>query len=62
MDTEIIKREIDRAFRVLGADRGFDQNVTDLMAWHRDGMLTDTQYRDLRDYNRAAYSALPLDW
>lgn len=59
---ELIKKEIDRAFLVLGADKGFAQNAIDLIAWHRDGAITENEYTDLRDYNRAAYSALPLDW
>ena len=58
---ETLKSDIDRAFRVLGADRGFDQNATDIIAWRNDGFLTDEEYRELRKYNRSQYAALPLD-
>lgn len=53
------KSDIDRAFRVLGADRGFDQNVTDIKAWKENGFITDAEYKALRQYNREQYHALP---
>lgn len=56
-----LKDDIDRAFRVLGAERGFSQNVTDIKAWTRDGFLTEEEAHELRQYNRAQYSKLPLD-
>ena len=55
---ELIKKEIDRAFRVLGADKGFTQNATDLIAWQRDGVITDSEYSDLRKYNASGYKTL----
>jgi len=57
---ETFKNDIDRAFRVLGADKGFGQNVTDIMAWKKDGYLTDEEAHELRKYNREQYSALPF--
>lgn len=56
-----LKREINRAFRVLGADRGFDQNVTDIINWHKEGIISEDEYRELRRYNRSVYAMLPLD-
>jgi len=58
---EFFKAEIDRAFRVLGADRGFGQNVTDITAWKNEGYISDDEYKTLRKYNRTAYNGLPLD-
>ena len=58
---DTFKDEIERTFRVLGADRGFSQNVTDICAWLREGFLTDDEYSYLRKYNRKVYSELPLD-
>lgn len=58
---ETLKSDIDRAFRVLGADRGFDQNTNDIIAWRNEGFLTDEEYRELRKYNRSQYAGLPLD-
>lgn len=55
------KDDINRNFRILGADRGFDQNVTDIIHWYRLGLLTDTEYKLLRKYNRTAYSELPIN-
>lgn len=58
---EFFRAEIDRAFRVLGADKGFGQNATDIMAWKNEGYISDDEYKALRKYNRIAYSGLPLD-
>ena len=57
---ETFKDEIDRAFRVLGADKGFQQNATDICGWLKDGYLTEEEYKELRKYNRARYAELPL--
>lgn len=57
MDT--FKEEINRAFRVLGADKGFGQNVTDIQAWKESGFLSNDDYHELRQYNREQYHALP---
>lgn len=56
-----LKDDIDRAFRVLGADKGFGQNVTDILHWRDEGFLTDEQYKELRRYNRTQYHELTLD-
>lgn len=56
-----LKSEVDRAFRVLGADRGFQQNATDICSWLKDGYITETEYKELRHYNMVQYSQLPLD-
>lgn len=61
MTIDTFKEDINRAFRVLGAERGFDQNVTDLRIWLKDGYLTEEEYHELRKYNRTQYSKLPLD-
>ena len=58
---DTFKDEIDRAFRVLGADRGFVQNVADIMNWRQEGFLTEDEYKELRHYNRTEYAKLPLD-
>ena len=53
------KDEINRAFRVLGAEKGFSQNVTDIKAWTKEGYLTDQEAHELRQYNRTQYHELP---
>lgn len=55
------KGEIDRVFRVLGADKGFDQNATDICAWFHDGLINESEHHELRKYNRTVYHELPLD-
>lgn len=57
---ETFKDEIDRAFRVIGADKGFSQNVTDICGWFEDGYLTKEEYKELRKYNREKYHELPI--
>lgn len=61
MSINDLKMEIDRGFRVLGADRGFDQNATDIMGWKREGYINEDEYVELRAYNRKQYAKLPLD-
>lgn len=56
-----LKDDINRAFRVLGAEKGFSQNVTDIKAWTQDGFITEAEAHELRQYNRTQYSKLPLD-
>lgn len=55
------EEEIERSFNVLGADRGFSQNVTDIMSWRNEGLISDEEYKALRAFNRAVYAGLPLD-
>lgn len=52
MNTELIKEELDRAFEVLGKERGELQNDTDLYIWAKKGLITIEQYKDLLVYNR----------
>lgn len=54
-----LKDDIDRAFRVLGADKGFCQNVTDINAWRSEGFINDEETKELRQYNRQIYHELP---
>lgn len=61
ISTNTLKDDIDRAFRVLGAEKGFCQNVTDIMEWKRHGFITEEEVHELRQYNREKYSDLPLD-
>lgn len=53
------KEEIDRAFRVLG-ERGLEQNAIDICGWFNDGHMSESEYQELRRYNRKVYSELPL--
>lgn len=53
--------DIDRAFRVLGAEKGFDQNATDIKAWKEEGYLTDQEACELKQYNRTQYGNLFID-
>ena len=55
-----LKDDIDRAFRVLGAEKGFCQNSTDITAWKNEGFISETEYKELRQYNRTTYYNLPL--
>lgn len=50
-----IKSEIERSFWVLGTEKGFDQNLTDLIQWREDGYITESEYSELRSYNRTIY-------
>lgn len=52
MDTELIKEELDKAFELLGKERGKLQNNTDLYIWALTGMITIEQYKELLVYNR----------
>lgn len=62
MSIEELKGEIDRAFRVLGADHGLQQNAMDIIGWRQDGIINENEYYELRRYNRHQYSLLPLEW
>lgn len=54
-----LKDDIRRAFRVLGPEKGFEQNVTDIKSWRCNGFIDDAEYKELRQYNRVEYSKLP---
>lgn len=56
-----LKDDINRAFRVLGADKGLQQNSIDILQWKEHGFISDEEYKELRKYNREQYSKLPLD-
>ena len=47
-----VKREIDRAYRVLGSEKGFIQNQTDLYHWRRERLITHEEYQVLLEYNQ----------
>ena len=59
MDT--LKKYIDSTFEILGADTGLEQNAMNICSWLKSGCITETEYRELRHYNRVQYSQLPLD-
>lgn len=52
---EIYKEHVRRAYRVLGADKGINQNVIDIQAWRNYGFITEEEYHYLREYNRSIY-------
>lgn len=47
-----VKMEIDRAYRVLGQEKGFMQNQTDLYHLRREQIITHEEYQELLEYNR----------
>lgn len=59
---EALMYKVDRTFRYLGAERGFDQNVTDINALRDENIITWDEWKELRKYNRETYAELPLDW
>ena len=46
------KDEIDRAYDVLGRDRGELQNETDIEAWYADGLISRNVRDELIRYNK----------
>lgn len=58
---ETLKDDIRRAFWVLGADKGFQQNAIDICAWFKMGFINEDEYKELRKYNRIFFSGLPLE-
>ena len=61
MTIDYLKSEIDLAFKFLGAEKGFEQNVTDIKDWKEKGIVNEEEYHELRKYNRVTYYNLPLD-
>lgn len=55
---EIYKEEIRRAYRVLGADIGIQQNALDIQEWRNCGFITNEQYHELGKYNRDLYATM----
>lgn len=51
----IIKDEILRAYRVLGTERAYSQNLIDIKAWKKQGMLTQEQEKSMLSFNRMQY-------
>lgn len=51
MTMAFFMEEIDRAYRVLGAQGG-GQNWTDIEGWYKDGKITAEQRAALHQYNR----------
>lgn len=49
------KDEIDRAYEILGRDRGELQNETDIEAWYADGLISISERDELRRYNKYFY-------
>lgn len=50
------KSEILRAFRVLGAERAYGQNWTDIHGWKKQGYLTYEEEKQLLSFNRIQYA------
>ena len=51
----IYKEEIRRAYRVLGADIGIQQNAIDIQLWRNYGFITAEEYHYLRCYSRSIF-------
>ncbi len=51
----IIKDEILRAYRVLGAERAYSQNWIDIKGWKKQGILTQEQEKSMLSFNRMQY-------
>lgn len=47
---KLYKSEIERAYRVLGAE-GWCQNSRDIESWLKQGLINEKQEKDLRAYN-----------
>ena len=58
MGIEFYKLEIIRAFRVLGPDKGFDQNNCDILSWFSDGYISREQQKQLLQFNRKLWRDL----
>lgn len=54
--TDNIKSEILRAYEVLGAERAYSQNWTDIHAWKKQGLLTYEQEKAMLSFNRTQYA------
>lgn len=52
---DYFKDEIDRAYRVLGRDRGELQNEMDIEVWYADGLISMSGRDELRRYNKYFY-------
>lgn len=51
-----LMNEVDRAYRVLGAERAYGQNWTDIHSWKKQGYMTYEEEKGLLRYNRLRYA------
>lgn len=56
MLTETMKDEINRAYRVLGAERAYGQNWIDIHDWKKQGRVGYEEEKQLLSYNRIQYA------
>lgn len=56
------KDEIERAYRTLGFEKGFDQNIRDIRSWRNEGLIDHGEAKELRLYNKKRYQDLFIDW
>ena len=56
--TSACKEEIRRAYRILGADRGIQQNALDIQGWRNCGFINNEEYHELRKYSRDLYATM----
>lgn len=52
-----LKRELERAYRVLSADNADMCNSRDILVWERECYISAEQARELRAYNKKLYSS-----
>ena len=52
---EYFMGEIDRAYSVLGLDKGECQNSIDIDAWFAQGLINSDERRELRAYSAEVY-------
>ena len=51
MDVVSFKEKIRRTYRVLGLS-GECQNITDIEGWYEDGLISEDECVELKEYNR----------
>lgn len=51
----ILMGELERAYRVLDAVHADMQNWRDITGWREQGLITETECKALRDYNKKLY-------
>lgn len=54
----IYKEEIRRAYRVLGADKGIQQNALDIQGLRNYGFINNEEYHELRKYSRHIFALM----
>lgn len=60
MNIEFFKKEIRRAYRVLGRYRAAAQVVNDISGWKQDGYITEAEADELHTYSRGCFMARKL--